>query len=72
MADQLRLGSGIYGKNAELVVKILKVLSSRLPFLMRSLFFDNGIESINHLLVQEFKDAKGVDVAIERSGKSND
>ena len=43
-----------------------------LPFLMKSLFFDNGIEYVNHLLVQEFKDAKGVDVARGRSGKSND
>lgn len=65
-------GGGIYGKNAELVVRVLKVLSSRLPFAMRSLFFDNGIEFINHLLVQEFKNAKGVDVARGRSGKSND
>ena len=65
-------GGGIYGKNAELVVRVLKVLSSRLPFAMRSLFFDNGIEFINHLLVQEFKDAKGIDVARGRSGKSND
>ena len=65
-------GGGIYGKNAELVVKMLTVLKDNLPFLMKSLFFDNGIEYVNHLLVQEFKDAKGVDVARGRSGKSND
>ena len=65
-------GGGIYGKNGELVVRVLKTLNQRLPFAMRSLFFDNGIEFINHILVQEFKDAKGVDVARGRSGKSND
>ena len=65
-------GGGIYGKNAELVVRVLKNLNERLPFIMRSLFFDNGIEFINYILVQEFKDAKGVDVARGRSGKSND
>ncbi|MCB0350277.1 MAG: hypothetical protein KDD38_03780 [Bdellovibrionales bacterium] len=65
-------GGGIYGKNAELVVKMLKTLEQRLPFLMRALFFDNGIEFVNHLLVQEFKNTKGIDVARGRSGKSND
>jgi hypothetical protein len=65
-------GGGISGKNAELVVKQLLRLKIRLPFAMKSLFFDNGIEFINHLLVQEFKDAEGVDVARGRSGKSND
>jgi len=65
-------GGGIYSKNAELVVRALKTVCCRLPFEMKGLFFDNGIEFINHLLVQEFKDAKGVDVARGRSGKSND
>ena len=65
-------GGGIYGKNAQLVVEMLKLLKEKLPFIMISLFFDNGIEYVNHLLVQEFKDAKGVDVARGRSGKSND
>lgn len=65
-------GGGIYGKNAELVVKQLIRLKANLPFALKSLFFDNGIEFINHLLVQEFKDAEGVDVARGRSGKSND
>ncbi len=65
-------GGGIYGKNAELVVKMIKLISERLPFLMRSLFFDNGIEYINHYLVVEFKDIKRVDVARGRAGKSND
>lgn len=65
-------GGGIFGKNAELVVRMLKTFKETLPFLMKSLFFDNGIEYVNHLLVQEFKDAKGVDVARGRSGKSND
>ena len=65
-------GLGIRGKNAELVVKALMYLKDGLPFAMRSLFFDNGIEFINHLLVQEFKDVQGVDVARGRSGRSND
>lgn len=65
-------GAGIHGKNAELVVKMIKVMKQNLPFVMRSLFFDNGIEFVNHLLVQEFKDIEGVDVARGRSGKSND
>jgi hypothetical protein len=51
---------------------MIKEISHRLPFIMRALFFDNGIEFVNHLLVQEFKDAQGVDVARGRSGKSND
>ena len=65
-------GGSIYAKNAELVVKKIKELKLRLPFAMRALFFDNGIEYVNHLLVQELKDAQGVDVARGRSGKSND
>jgi hypothetical protein len=65
-------GGGVYGKNAELVVAMLNELKETLPFLMRALFFDNGIEFVNHLLVQEFKNAQGVDVARGRSGKSND
>jgi len=65
-------GDGIYTKNAELVVKALVKLRDRLPFAMKALFFDNGIEFINHLLVQEFKNNSGVDVARGRAGKSND
>jgi hypothetical protein len=65
-------GLGIRGKNAELVVKALMHLKQGLPFAMKSLFFDNGIEFINHLLVQEFKNVQGVDVARGRSGRSND
>jgi hypothetical protein len=65
-------GYGIYGKNAELVVKALSLIKMRIPFRMRSLFFDNGIEFINHLMVQEFKLNHGVDVSRGRSGKSND
>jgi hypothetical protein len=65
-------GGGIHSKNADLVVKKLKELKKNLPFLMKALFFDNGIEFINHLLVQEFKDLDGVDVARGRAGKSND
>jgi hypothetical protein len=65
-------GGGIHSKNADLVVKKLKELKKNLPFLMKALFFDNGIEFINHLLVQEFKDLNGVDVARGRAGKSND
>ena len=65
-------GGSVYGKNAELVVKKIKELKANLPFMMRALFFDNGIEFVNHLLVQELKDAQGVDVARGRAGKSND
>ena len=65
-------GRGIRGKNAELVVKELVHIKDGLPFAMKSLFFDNGIEFINHLLVVEFKDVQGVDVARGRSGRSND
>ena len=65
-------GRGIRGKNAELVVKELVYIKDDLPFTMKSLFFDNGIEFINHLLVVEFKDNQGVDVARGRSGRSND
>jgi hypothetical protein len=65
-------GGSIYGKNAELVVKMIKKLHGTLPFAMRGLFFDNGIEFVNHLLVQEFKNGQGVDVARGRSGRSND
>ena len=48
-------GKGTFGKNAELVVGAIKTLQEKLPFKMLSLFFDNGIEYVNHLLVQEFK-----------------
>lgn len=65
-------GRGIRGKNAELVVKELVCIKHGLPFGMKALFFDNGIEFINHLLVQEFKEVQGVDVARGRSGRSND
>ena len=66
------LGGSIYSKNAELVVKMIKELQSSLPVAMKALFFDNGIEYVNHLLVQEFKNSQGLDVARGRSGKSND
>jgi hypothetical protein len=65
-------GGGIYCKNAELVVGRMMQMKVKLPFAMKSLFFDNGIEYVNHLLVQQFKDVQGVDVARGRSGKSND
>ncbi len=65
-------GGSIHAKNAELVVRKIKEMKCKLPFAMKSLFFDNGIEFINHLLVQELKDGEGVDVARGRSGKSND
>ena len=65
-------GRGIFGKNAELAVGAIKMLKEKLPMAMKSLFFDNGIEFVNYLLVQELKDAQGVDVARGRSGKSND
>ena len=66
------VGGAVFGKNAELVVTEVKDLKQGLPFGMKALFFDNGIEYVNHLLVQELKDAQGVDVARGRSGKSND
>lgn len=65
-------GRGILGKNALLVVERLKEIALSLPFKMTSLFFDNGIEYVNHLLVQEFKINKEIDVARGRSGRSND
>lgn len=46
-------------------------MKSKLPMTMKALFFDNGIEHVNHLLVQELKDAQGVDVARGRAGRSN-
>lgn len=65
-------GGGVYCKNAELVVKMIMLLNQKLPFVMKALFFDNGIEFVNHLLVQEFKNVQGVDVARGRIGRSND
>ena len=65
-------GFGIYTKSAELAVKALLYLKSALPFKMEALFFDNGIEFINHLLVVQLKQNLGVDVARGRAGKSND
>lgn len=66
------LGRSIFGKNAEKVVTSLIAIKSVLPFMMNALFFDNGIEYINHLLVQEFKENREVDVARGRVGRSND
>ena len=65
-------GKAIYGKNAEKVVQRLKQIKEKLPFEMKALFFDNGIEYINHLLVVEFKDNMEDDVARGRAGKKND
>ena len=65
-------GRSIYTKNAELVVKALVLLNENLPMKMLSLFFDNGNEFINHLLVQTINQKLGVDVARGRAGKSND
>ncbi len=65
-------GRGIYGKNAEMVVLRLCDVTSRLPFKLKSLFFDNGIEFVNHLLVEEFRIKQEIDVARGRAGKSND
>jgi hypothetical protein len=65
-------GGVVFGKNAAVVVEQIKKLKTRLPFEMKALFFDNGIEFVNHLLVQEIKNVKGIDVARGRSGKSND
>jgi hypothetical protein len=61
------------GNNAELVVKELQEIRISLPRPMKSLFFDNGIGFINHLLVNTLKNGPvGVDVAWGRSGKSHD
>lgn len=62
------------GKNAELVVRALEELELSLPMLMVNLFFDNGIEFINHTLVKSFSERKEkpIVVARGRSGKSND
>ena len=65
-------GRSTLGKNAQRVVTALKDIKENLPFEMKSLFFDNGIEFINHLLVDELKTADGVDVARGRAGRSND
>lgn len=65
-------GRSILGKNAIRVIDKIKDIKSKLPFEMKSLFFDNGIEFVNHLLVDELKTAEGIDVARGRSGKSND
>jgi hypothetical protein len=62
----------VFGKNAELVVGALQSLEAGLPFPLKALFFDNGIEFVNHLLVTAFKINKGIDVARGRSGRSND
>ena len=73
LASGWTLGSAVFGKNAALVVEALKKRLSRdLPCQLRALYFDNGIEYVNHLLVEEFKDHQGVDVARGRAGKSND
>ena len=66
------LGEAIRAKTAENVVRALKSIQLKLPFAMIALFFDNGIEYINHLLVEEFKDNQEVDVARGRVGRSND
>jgi hypothetical protein len=65
-------GEAIYTKNAELVVKALVLINTRLPMKMSALFFDNGSEFINYLLVETINQSLGVDVARGRSGKSND
>lgn len=65
-------GRGIYGKNAKNVVTELKGMKARLPFAMLALFFDNGIEYVNHLLVQELKENEELEVARGRAGKKND
>jgi hypothetical protein len=64
----------ILGKNAELVCKTLEEIELTLPMLMTHLFFDNGIEYINHALVRTFAERKDKPVAVARgrAGKSND
>jgi hypothetical protein len=73
LATGWTLGEAVFGKNAALVVQALKKrLSIDLPCPLTALYFDNGIEYVNHLLVEEFKVQQGVDVARGRAGKSND
>ena len=65
-------GRGILHKIEELVVKQLSVIKENLPFAMNSLFFDNGIEFIKHLLVEKFKIKYGLDVARAAYSKYED
>lgn len=65
----------ILGKNAEKVVGKLKAIEAKLPFELRALYFDNGIEYVNHLLFEEFsKSARGTEISVARgrAGKKND
>lgn len=63
-----------FGKNAELVVKTLEEMELALPIQMTNLYFDNGIEYINHHLINTFADRadKPIVVARGRAGRSND
>lgn len=71
-----RLHTQIYkGKNAELVVSRLKEIEKGLPYTLLTLYFDNGIEYINHLLADQFsKNHLGQPMVIARGrvGRSND
>jgi hypothetical protein len=65
----------VLGKNAEKVVGKLKAIEADLPFELRALYFDNGIEYVNHLLFEQFsKSARGSEISVARgrAGKKND
>lgn len=62
-------GRTTFGKNAQLIVDKLKDVEVNLPFKLKALYFDNGIEFVNHYMVEQFKEK---DLARGRVGKSND
>ena len=44
----------VWGKHAEAVVTALKAIEKRLPFPIRSFYFDNGSEFLNENMINEF------------------
>lgn len=65
----------VLGKNAELVVTKLKEIELILPYTLLALYFDNGIEYINHLLADQFSKnhlGEPMEIARGRVGRSND
>lgn len=66
-------GEAILGKDAKNTVQALEWIERRLPVLMMALYFDNGMEYVNHELVEHYKDRpEEVTVARGRSGRKND
>jgi hypothetical protein len=64
----------VLGKNALMVVSSLQEMEKVLPFPLLALYFDNGMEYVNHLLVDIFTQscATPISIARGRSGKKND